>query len=110
MPQPAPQVEPQRTSFGGCLLRTFWMILGNAALLICSLGIVNAKGFSSYDVIFWGIAGLLLLARFCDIRYLHGQTGTGEPATWGHFRTYVLLVLVGSLMLWGAAHATGRFL
>jgi len=47
----------------------------------------------------------MVIVRFADIRYLHGETYHGEPATMSHFRRYLLLMPIVALGIWILAHA-----
>ena len=92
----------------GCLLRVYWMLLGNALVFLCAYLIVQAEGaLTLVDAVYWlGVAGLLA-ARYADVRYMQGRTADGQPATMRDWRRYRLGVLGTSAVLWGAAHALG---
>ena len=94
---------------GGCLPRLFWGLIGNAILWYCTLLIqqqVYGQGFfSPLDIIYWATVGAMVIIRFADIRYLHGETYHGEPATMSHFRRYLLLMPIVALGIWILAHA-----
>jgi hypothetical protein len=47
----------------------------------------------------------MIIVRFLDIKFLDGQTATGEPATLAHWRRYAVLLIVISAIIWSAAHA-----
>lgn len=91
----------------GCLVRMFWMALGNALLLACAAMIAKQKAwtFSVFDAAFWAIVLLLLAARFVDIRRFHGETTDGKPATMAHLKRYAALLVVIAGVVWGVAHS-----
>jgi len=98
--------EGKRGSSLGCLARLFWMLLGNVALGVSAIEISKSPGgrFSAGDFLFWAIVVALLCIRYADIRYLGGQTATGQPGTMGHWRRYAVLLVGVSLCLWGLVH------
>ena len=95
---------------GGCLIRMYWMILGNAVLALSLLAILrNTEGlFSAADIVFWCGVAALLAVRSLDVLKLHGLTASGHPATPGHLKRYIALLLAASLALWGLAHAASH--
>jgi uncharacterized membrane protein len=97
--RPAPQ------STAGCLIRLFWMIGGTTALYLSAMFIAQGpSGFSVHDLAYWGVAFLLVAARYVDITRLDGTTAHGEPATLSHWRRYTLAVLGLCTALWVVAH------
>jgi len=106
MSQPGKIPSPDLGITGvGCLVRLGWMLLGTATLVLSTLAISQYHGLlSAADAVFWGaIAGCIAL-RYVDIRWMAGQTAAGEPATKRHWRRYVLFLVGGGLIVWGAAH------
>jgi hypothetical protein len=83
------------------------MFAGNLLLLFFTIAIAGGRGlsFSAFDIAFWAIVPVLLLVRYLDIRFLQGDTVTGERATLGHFARYAWRLPVVALVLWAAAHA-----
>jgi len=77
----APPTHDHR--FVALAVRMFWMLLGNAILLFCLLGIMlsDANGVSVVDAVFWTTVIAIVCARFVDVRYMHGTTSEGAPAT-----------------------------
>lgn len=114
--QPTADLQaPEEVSYdpaSGCLLRLFWMMLGNLALLAAAYAIVvnSASTFGLADVFYWVIAGSLLWARYADIRYMKGRTADGEPATMSDWRRYAMFLVAVSAGVWIAAHLLARFL
>ncbi len=98
--------EHNKAPATGCLLRLFWMLVGNAILLFCILGIAQHRSsmLSIADVFYWAIVSSLLAARYIDIRHLGGTTADGDPATLAHWRRYAMVLGVVSMMLWLGAH------
>lgn len=97
---------------GGCLLRLFWMIIGNALLLFCLLAILerHLRVLGIADAIFWITVGCLLVVRYADIRYFHGVTADGGPSSMAHWRRYAMFLCGISLVLWLAVHAVTLYL
>lgn len=96
--------ETDRTPVAGCLARLFWMVGGLIALIFLSYSIIHHHSFSIRDLGFWALILCLVLIRYLDIRYLHGQTAEGEPATMNHWRRYTIGLLSGGLGLWVILH------
>jgi hypothetical protein len=96
---------------GGCLIRLFWMIVGNALLFLCAMAIAQGTSswFSPIDALFWIIVGSLLITRYVDIRYFNGMTGDGDAATMADFRRYAVLLAMIAFCLWVGAHVLGAF-
>jgi len=89
----------------GCLLRVYWMLLGNALVILCAYQIVEAEGaLSLVDLLYWLGVASLVAARYVDIRSMEGRTAEGEPATMRHWKRYSLGVLGISAALWLATH------
>ena len=105
MPASSPSAESHPAV--GCLIRIFWMAAGNIVLLLAAWLISQHRGgfWSGSDVLFWAVVLGLVLARFVDVRFLEGDTTTGERATMADFRRYALLVPLVAFVLWGVAHA-----
>lgn len=96
---------PANASVLGCLIPTFWMLVGNGLLALCALAI--AAGETSYgvaDVLYWITVGCLLATRYADIRYLAGKTSEGKPATMAHYRRYTIILIVVSAVVWIVVH------
>jgi hypothetical protein len=101
----SPTADKQR-GISALLLRTFWMFLGNFALMICAANIFMGEGESTRtsDIIFWCAAASMIIVRFIDIKFLDGQTAAGEPASIKHWRRYAVLLIVISAIIWSASH------
>jgi hypothetical protein len=96
---------------GGCLVRLGWMFLGSAILLYSAVGIIRHEGefLSVADAVFWAALVGCIVLRYVDIKYLHGHTAAGDPATMTHWRRYVLTLLGVGAAVWGVAHGISHF-
>lgn len=103
--------QPEYRPATGCLLRVFWIMLGNLTLLFCGIYIAqHATGLVGVADAFYGaIVGSLLLARYVDIRHFQGRTAEGEPASMTHWRRYAVLLVAVSTGIWVAAHLAAHF-
>ena len=93
----------------GCLLRLFWMIVGNVLLALCAVSVVKG-GYSLLgldDAFYWAVVGCLLAARYVDIQYFQGKTADGDTASMADWRRYAVRIGVLSVGLWVVAHAIG---
>lgn len=91
----------------GEVLRMFWLIWGNAAMLFAA-GFVGKQPTWSYtltDVVFWALVVALLIARFLDIQRFGGLTANTEPATLGHWYRYAPKLVGISAVIWVAAQS-----
>jgi hypothetical protein len=109
MPKTSPSAVSEAvgsTHFSGCLVRLFWMGIGNVALALCAVAILCHRGdfLSAADIVYWSLVAALIVVRFVDIRKFGGRTAAGEPASAAHWRRYLVFVIVGSLVLWATAH------
>lgn len=101
------QAGPEFSSGAGCLLRTYWLFGGPAALFILLASIFQKAPelLSFQDVGFVLVAASLIAARYVDVRHYKGQTGYGEPATLDHWRSYAVRATVICSGLWLAVRA-----
>ena len=107
MSAPTNQPIDKQRGILAILARTFWMFLCNFALMVCAANIFmgESKSTRTSDIIFWCVVPAMIIVRFLDIKFLDGQTATGEPATLAHWRRYAVLLIVISAIIWSAAHA-----
>lgn len=101
------------TEYTGCLtgvVRVIWLMVGNAALLLLTILIIEEKALSGLDIAFWAIVLGLILLRYIDITRMNGLTADGEPASLQHWRRYVFLLLLIAGGVWVLAHGVTRFL
>jgi hypothetical protein len=90
---------------GGCLLRVFWMLVGNLLLLAAAYAITQSpRLLGPADAFFWLAFGSLLAARYADVKHFQGRTAEGEPATMADWRRYAALLGGISLGVWLVAH------
>lgn len=110
-PQPRQEEPPDRHQAKGCLLRMYWMLLGNALVAIFAYRIVELGGaITGMDIFYWLGAASLVIARYVDIRFLGGTTSEGEPATIKHWKRYSSRVLAVSVILWLVVHGLSYFI
>ena len=102
--------EPASSSIAGCLIRLFWMMGGVILLVIFSFTIPEQQFPSIYDAGFWLLVLALIVTRYVDIRYLHGQTAEGNPATLADWGRYALWLVPIALCVWLALHGLGLFI
>jgi hypothetical protein len=104
-------VDRQGTA-AGVLARLFWLLVGNAILAISLVFILHNRSgfFHAADGVFWITAMALVLVRYLDIRYFHGQTATGAPASIRHWVRYAVGLAVCAAAGWVLAHAVSYLL
>ena len=104
-PTPIPPAAVTQSS-AGCLVRVYWMFVGNA--LIGSSAIVIAKNrdglFSWGDIILPLAAISVIVARYYDVARFRGLTATGKQATPSQWRRYAVIISAVAIVLWIAAH------
>ena len=107
-------MAPQQQQFdplSGCLLRFFWLVLGNLTLVIVAGRTLASSGAVYHlDLIYWSVVGLILAARFADIRYFQGATGEGRPASMTDWRRHAVYLLLVAGTAWGLIHAARLWL
>lgn len=102
-----PDASQPLSGFPGLLLRTWWMLFGNAALavVLALMALERDELPSLLDALFLVLVASLVVARFADIRYFAGATAEGTRATLAHFRRYALRLVAGSAAGWGLANS-----
>ena len=95
MSAPTNQPIDKQRGILAILARIFWMALGNFALMICAANVFMGESNSTRtsDIIFWCVVLAMIIVRFLDIKFLDGQTASGEPATLSHWRKYAILLI-----------------
>jgi hypothetical protein len=94
MSKPEDLAGGKNSSALGLLARLFWMLIGNAILVISGVSILhNEKGFHIADAIFWITVAILIPVRYLDIKLWEGGTSTGRPATMTDWRRYAVMLL-----------------
>ena len=107
-PQRREKEQQDRHAAKGCLLRAYWMLLGNALVALFAYRIVERGGaITVMDLFYWLGAASLVIVRYVDIRFLGGTTAEGEPAILKHWRGYSSRVLAVSVILWLVVHGLG---
>jgi hypothetical protein len=94
------------TTGGGCLLRTYWMMVGNALVALAAIFIAEDKGvsFTSKDILYWLAVGSVITGRYLDIRFMNGQTADGKPATMKDCERYTTVYGGVAVLGWIACH------
>ena len=100
------QTPVPQDSHAGCLVRLFWMGIGNIILFFCLTYIFHNRvhGLTRVDLGYWLTVVAMIVARWVDIRSYHGDTVTGAPATLTHWRKYAVRLVVGALIVWTIIH------
>lgn len=90
--------------------RVFWMFLGPMILVFLGYSIVRIGNgwFTPADIAFLVVVGVLVLARWLEVRGGNPQTASGEPATPEQFRRYILLAPLVGIMVWIGANLIGN--
>jgi hypothetical protein len=98
-----PQAEP-----AGCLstiARVIWIMVGNFALLILMVLIVQKGTFSFIDIVFWAVVAAVLFVRYADIKWLNGLGPDARPSTMKDWAKYARLLFIIASGVWAVAHA-----
>jgi hypothetical protein len=106
MSAPTNQPIDKQSGILAILARIFWMFIGNFTLMICAANIIMGESNSTRtsDIIFWCVVLAMITVRFLDIKFLDGQTSTGEPASIKNWRKYAILLAIIAAVIWSAAH------
>ncbi|HRR33052.1 MAG TPA: hypothetical protein P5026_03040 [Kiritimatiellia bacterium] len=97
------QPVPENSSEAGCLMRLYWMFLGNAIVFISFAYLLqNRPQFPSFwDAVYLLAVMSLAVSRYIDIRRFNGTNGAGDtPATMADWRKYTLFLVTGCLAAW----------
>jgi hypothetical protein len=107
MSAPTNQPIDKQRGILAILARPFWMFFGNFAMMICAIHIMmgESKSTKTTDIILWCAVAAMIAVRFLDVKFLDGQTATGEPAMLAHWRKYAIMLLMVAGVIWSAAHA-----
>ena len=102
---PTPDAESDGAPMSSILIRLFWMAFGGAALIGLGLAIWTRSSDTllSWSLLYWLDVGLIVIARYVDIRYHEGLTVNLEPATFAHWRRHTAILVPVALALWAAA-------
>lgn len=110
MPARDDQTTERQSTPSAILARLWWMLGGNVVLAFSLIFILRHEGsfFHPADGVFWIIVATLVAIRYLDIRFLDGQTATGQPASMADWVRYVVLLLACSTVLWVIAHGANH--
>jgi hypothetical protein len=100
--------RPPEAEQAGCLstiARVIWIMVGNFALLILMVLIVQKGKFSFLDFVFWAVVAAVLFVRYADIKWLKGLGPDAQPATMKDWGRYARLLFVIAGGVWAIAHA-----
>jgi hypothetical protein len=105
MPSPDSNSSQNKSALG-CLIRFYWMGLGNIVLFFSAIKIAQRRDvfLSELDAVFWSAVFSLVMFRYIDIRHLNGGTTTGEPATISTFKKYAMGLAGAAAATWAMAH------
>jgi hypothetical protein len=97
---------PKSASPAALLWRLTWMLFGPLMLFLSALFVFRARGSfpAGPDLAYLAVLGVTLLARYLDFRGGDPLTATGEPATPGHLRRYLLVAGFLGVALWAGLH------
>lgn len=86
----------------GELCRMTWLAFGPASLIFSSAAIWRKPPwtYSWLDLLFWGIAALVLVARFLDIKFFHGRTTEDRRATMSDWFRYSPKLVLFATAIW----------
>lgn len=103
---PSAEPAPAPTSF---FLRLLWMLVGPgiAAVALAVIAFERLHFPSTLDLVVAAAAVGIVGARGLDIARYGGQTATGDPATWSHWRRHSTQVVVVIAAASIAVHALG---
>jgi hypothetical protein len=93
------QTDEGKISFLPLVLRLYWMLFGNGALIILGVALYS-KSSLPHLIFYWLNVVLMILARYLDIHYFKGQTADLEPATPADWSLYWKIILGISTFVW----------
>ncbi len=98
MAQSTDRIPPDDKAPGcfGVLIRLFWLYGGVVILIFSGVDIALRGNRAFTIVLYWLAVVAIMVARFVDIRFFHGETYNGKPATMKHWRRHVVLILAFS--------------
>ena len=110
-PSVSPSQDSPTTAPAGCLLRVLCFLLGPAAMAMSAVAIAQGRGWrlGAADGVYAGIALVLIVLRFVDIRFFRGTTGTGKPAGLRDVVCYAAVLIPAGLAIWAAAHGVACY-
>ncbi len=105
------QSEQKSESQRGCLpvlVRLAW-IFGGILLVFCAVFIAQGKAPVLADLVLLVFTFVLILIRFVDIKFLHGETMDNKPATLKHWRRFSITVLIAAGLLYSLAKIIAHY-
>ena len=92
--------KPASENNSGCLLRLYWMMIGNVLVLVSAGMMAKTGNLLLYGSIYVIIVATIIIARYLDIRYFAGQKAdVSGPATMGDWKKYTVAVTVFYLII-----------
>ena len=103
--------EAARPGRSAAAARLYWMLVGNAALYLTAVAIVQQGHNRAWtaNVAFSAAVISLVVVRYVDVTRLDGATATGEPASFSDWYRYARRLFMIALGVWITAHATALF-
>jgi hypothetical protein len=98
------------TSLLAALGRIFWMMVGPLVLVLLAYNVMaTGNGWTtSADLGYLTVLALLILIRGLEFRGSNPPKATGEPATIGDLKRYIVGVMLFGIMVWIAANLVGN--
>ncbi len=96
----APGSPPDSPNMVSTFLRTFWLAIGNFALLVCAVVAARRDAPSHLDALYACIVVMMIGVRFLDISRFDGRTIDGGPASMKHWWLYVFALVPVAAGLW----------
>ncbi len=87
--------------------RIFWMMVGPACLLVCTVLIMNPSGtgwHTGADIVYWVALVGMLLGRWLEHSGGNPRNGLGQPATADDLRRYLIVATAVGATVWVAAN------
>lgn len=91
----------------GCLLRLYWMLLGNVIVLASAGMMAKTGNLLLYGSVYVITVATIIFARYADIRYFNGHKADASgPASMGDWKKYAvsasalyLIMLIAAIVL-----------
>ena len=101
---PDPGVRPDTSA--GCLLRTYWMLVGNFLIAFLAVLLAEQKGdfYTFKDILYWLAVGSVIAARYMDIQLMRGHTADGTPATMKNWERHSTVLGTVAVLVWIGCH------
>lgn len=102
----------ESTPDGQGFSRVYWMFLGPAILflLVMGIGLNKSEGFTKLDFAYFLLSMSVMLTRWLEFRRGNSLNSTGEPATIGDLRSYLIWTPLTVIGVWLLAKAIGNLL